>query len=628
MSSPKHEHDTAAGAFRTSLFAYDGDCAFCRYWVERLKSVVGHKIELSPYQNLTRNSGSYEGIQTSEFRESVKLFEPNEGRATEAAEASFRALNYADSRLASTKLASMPLWLYQNLPGFKFISELIYALIAKSRPLLSRSIRNSKFKISKQIFIRAIGFIYLLAFASLITQILALFGSEGIVSFPWKLSWIYKSIDANTWLTSIFGYDSALELFRAQQDNILLGICWLGIAASLLTCLGLASTLSLALLFLLYQPLVSHGGPFMSFQWDILLLEAGFLSIFLSYFKDKGYKLGSKIIHLLLQLLLFKLMLMSGIVKLASGDASWHNLTALSYHYQTQPIPNPIAYYMHQLPGFIHKASCLVMFIIELVFPFFIFLGQTFRLIAAIGFIGLMLVVILTGNYCFFNLLTIALAFLLLDDELLKPGSKSMHPCLAATAMPAPKLSSFAISPILIFAAINLIALNLFLITRPITKAKVPNLLKPSLELTYKNRIVSNYGLFAVMTTKRNEITIQGSADGKTWLDYQFHWKPGDPKHMPAQVAPHQPRLDWQMWFAALSNYRRNPWLNGLMTRLLQGSEDVGKLFKTNPFPEQPPKYIRAVMQRYQFTKPDQITELGYWQRSKPALYYPSVHLK
>jgi len=377
---------------------------------------------------------------------------------------------------------------------------------------------------------------------------------------------------------------------------------------------------------------------------------------------------------------LFRLMFMSGAVKLLSADPSWWKLTALSFHYETQPLPTWVGWYAHQLPVWFQKISVAIMFGIELAAPFLILCGRRPRQIACGAFALLMLLISLTGNYCFFNLLTVALCVLLLDDTFLLrllPASvaaflrtrlpsraeSAPQPREAGQSAPAscsdsqptnpssapPEARSYPPDAAVTFPSwdgsgvglwvrtfgVGVLAAFIMVVSGTETAARLfraRNLPQPLLGLLQwvsPLRTINTYGLFAVMTTTRPEIVVEGSNDRLTWLTYDFKWKPGDPKRRPAFVAPHQPRLDWQMWFAALGDYRGNPWFVTFLVRLAQGSPEVLALLEENPFPEKPPRYLRAVLYEYHFTDfATRHTTGDWWRRERKGLYCPEIALR
>jgi hypothetical protein len=352
----------------------------------------------------------------------------------------------------------------------------------------------------------------------------------------------------------------------------------------------------------MYLSLVSASQEFLSFQWDILLLETGFLSVFAGY---------SPVIMWLYRWLLFRLMFLSGAVKLLSGDPTWGGLKAMSVHFQTQPIPTPLAWYAHQLPQWFQQLSTGAVLFIELVIPLLVLGPRRLRWFAAPWLIGLQLLILLTGNYAFFNWLTLALCLFLFDDRLVRRF--------------IPKSVGYVRRPRVAWPAAAFIGvLGLSMFWQTIFGRPLP-LTGSLVAAAAPFGIASSYGLFATMTTLRPEIVIEGSNDGTNWREYEFRYKPGRLDRRPPWVAPHQPRLDWQMWFAAFSSYQENIWLVNLMARILQGSPEALGLLGGNPFPEAPPKFVRAQLYEYRFT-----TWGGreWWTRRYVGPYVPPVTLQ
>jgi hypothetical protein len=392
--------------------------------------------------------------------------------------------------------------------------------------------------------------------------------------------------------------------------------------------IGLAPVLSLALLFALYLSLTIAGQTFFSFQWDILLLETGFLAIFFAPFR---WSIGrnhnapfSRVGFFLLKVLLFKLMFMSGVVKLSSHDESWWQLTALDYHYWTQPLPTVIGWWSDHHPEWFKKFSVAFCLVVEIIVPFLIWSPRRLRHIAAGLLIALQIAIAATGNYCFFNLLTIVLCLLLLDDalweRLFRAGTSRRDGRRPRDARGLP-------------------AVLVLIVTVPVDAMFLVSAIKPDLEwprpiAAIENyiapfEIVNGYGLFRVMTKSRPEIIIEGSVDGNEWVPYEFKWKPGALDRAPGWVAPHQPRLDWQMWFAALGNYRQNPWFVSLLERLLRNTPSVTRLLEHNPFPANPPRYVRARLYEYRFTTAEEHRATGaWWKREESGEYLPAISLE
>ena len=314
-------------------------------------------------------------------------------------------------------------------------------------------------------------------------------------------------------------------------------------------------------------------------------------------------------------------MFMSGAVKLLSGDAVWWNLTALTVHYETQPLPTVFAWYAHHLPLFMQRVSCGVMFAIELGAPFLIFAPRRLRHAAGFAFVFLQTLILLTGNYCFFNLLALALCLVLYDDAFWRFVPPDPAPRRGAAAAVKKVLTGILISAVLVFSVLA-----------SGSRARAWEWPKPLLRAygwIQPFGVVNIYGLFADMTTERNEIVIEGTWDGQTWEEIQFPFKPGALDRAPRWAAPHQPRLDWQMWFAALGTWKQNPWFVRFVRRVLQGSPEVMKLLVKNPNHAGPPSSVRALMYRYRFTDAAAKKATGrWWEREYRGMYFPPVGLE
>jgi len=486
--------------------------------------------------------------------------------------------------------------------------------------------------LARWLFLRLMGAVYFMAFLSLISQISGLVGSHGILPAHDFLQAAYEALGPlSYWLFPTLAWLNC-------SDGFLQLLAVGGACLSLLVVLGIGTAPILVLLWVFYLSLVTVGRDFLSFQWDALLLEAGFLSIFFAPWKllsppwqAPAWLLSesppSPILLWLFRWLLFRVTFMSGAVKLLSGDPTWRDLTAVSYHYTTQPLPTPVAWYVSQLPMWFQRFSCAGMFILELLVPLLIFAPRRLRFLGAGLICFLQVLIAVTGNYTFFNLLTIFLCLLLLDDALLRrlfPRVLADRILQAGTAsMPYLQRACCAPLAVLILFLSGVEVLEQFVGMRSLPRAvaEIVGLVSPF-------QIANPYGVFAVMTTTRLEIIIEGSDDGEVWSEYEFKYKPGDPKRPPPWVAPHQPRLDWQMWFAALGSYRSNPWFVGLMRRLLQGSPDVLALLETNPFPSRPPRFVRAIVYDYHFSDFAGRNATGkWWRRDYRGTYFPVASL-
>jgi predicted DCC family thiol-disulfide oxidoreductase YuxK len=604
-----------------ALLIFDGDCHFCRRWIERWRELTRGAIEFAPFQEV---ADRFPDIPREHFEEAVHFID-KDGVVYRGAEAVFRSLG---------NRAKNSSWCYRHLPGFAPITEAGYAFVARHRQFASfftrlfwgNDVRPPTYLTARDLFVRALGAIYLIAFVSLWFQVDGLIGEQGILPVGQHLQLAREQLgsDAFFLLPTLCWFSSS--------NTFLHFLCGAGAVLSILLMTGLAPVLSLALLFVLYLSLTIAGQTFLSFQWDILLLETGFLALFFAPWQWR-MKMGSttpfsSVGFFLLKLLLFKLMLMSGVVKLTSGDDSWWNLTALDFHYWSQPLPTVIGWWADQHAEWFKKFSVAFCLVVEIIVPFFIWAPRRLRHIAAGLLIFLQLAIAATGNYCFFNLLTIALCLLLFDDTILQMvGRDSVEPkdlTLRGSTESRPT---------------KIVAITVLVITLPINAMLIFSAFKPSAEwprpiatvagYLESFHIVNGYGLFRVMTKTRPEIVIEGSADGNEWRPYEFRWKPGDVNRAPPWVAPHQPRLDWQMWFAALGSYRHNPWFIGLLERLLRNAPDVTALLARNPFPDAPPQYIRAKLFEYHFASAEEHRATGaWWTREERGEYLPRVSLE
>jgi predicted DCC family thiol-disulfide oxidoreductase YuxK len=585
------------------LVIFDGHCGFCRIWVDFLRELTGERFRWAPSQEV---GDDFPQIPREEFGKSVQLVQPD-GEVERGARAVF------DICGAAPGYQWLP-WCYEHVPGFAPITELAYRLIASHRDfgywatrlLWGREVHPASFQRAEWIFRRTLALIYLFAFGSFALQAPGLIGSNGILPLSRYLSALHDSLGASA-------YHIVPTLFWFNSGDA--AIQWLPIAGVIVAAIalaGFAQRIAFILLFALYLSVCAAGQDFMSFQWDYLLLETGFLAIFLG---------PSRVVVWLFRLLLFRLMFFSGYVKLASGDPSWHNLTAMFFHYHTQPLPMPLAWYADQLPAWFQRGTTAVVLAIELGAPFLVFLPRRPRIAGAAFLAGLQILILLTGNYAFFNWLTIALCVLLLDDQFFERALRRGHIVRARISLGRSVRITLAALTALI------LPLNIGQFKR-LFFGDTEGPLSDLAHFAEPLGIVNSYGLFAVMTTTRPEIVIQGSRDGGTWLDYSFRYKPGDLNRGMPVIAPFQPRLDWQMWFAALGSYRDNAWFGNLMVRLLQGSPQATRLFERAPFGRTPPRYVRALLYQYTFTSfTDHRATGAWWKRELLGTYFPAISL-
>jgi len=493
------------------------------------------------------------------------------------------------------------------------------------------------FSVSRCLFLRAMGLVYLAAFWSLGTQIAGLVGRNGILPAAAFLDAARSQIGAQAYWRV-----PTLCWVTGAGDLALQALCVAGAALSVLLAVGLAPLPCAAGAWVLYLSLATVCRTFLNFQWDALLLEAGFLAVFMApprlWCRVPCATGPPRLARWLVWWLLFRLMFSSGVVKLTSGDPTWWSLRALDVHYETQPIPTWTAWYAHQMPGWFQSCCVAIMFFIELVVPSLIVAPRWPRRIACGLLAGFQVIIAATGNYAFFNLLTIALCIPLLDDGVWPRRWRPPAPPAGATpvtGVPPPAEATPARPrrwPVWVAAplAATLVVLSLANMTARFRwQVPWPRAVLGFSDVLGPFRIVNAYGLFAAMTTDRPEIVVEGSNDGQEWLPYEFRWKPGELTRRPAFVAPHQPRLDWQMWFAALGTYRNQPWFQSFLARLLQGSPEVLALLERSPFPDAPPRYIRSVEYDYRFTDPATRRSTGaWWRREAKGLYSPAQSLR
>ncbi|WP_257450900.1 lipase maturation factor family protein [Archangium lipolyticum] len=484
--------------------------------------------------------------------------------------------------------------------------------------LEGRSVAPPHHRLVRQVFFRALGGLYLIAFTSLGRQVRGLYGSRGIMPFQELVS--SKRLAAMG--RERYALVPSLFWLDASDETLVRGIR-AGQVLSVAVMVGLAPQAALMGLWALYLSYVSAGREFLSFQWDALLLEMGLLGMLTA---PAGVRPGagrhepSAAQVALWRALVFRLYLGSGVSKLKSGDKTWRELTACNYYYETAPLPTRGGWYAHHLPRRFQKLSTLSVLAMETAGPFLALAPRPLRLLGFWLFAGLQGVIIATGNYGFFNAQSLALGLWMLDDEALRRLLPLASPRPAEPRPAWRTVGGWLVAlPFLVLGANEILAR----FNRP---RRSPRWLDWLEARARPLRAVNPYGLFAVMTVRRPEITLEGSDDGETWREYTFRYKVGGLNRAPRQVAPHQPRLDWQMWFAALGS--PPTWLLALVLRLLEGSPDVLKLFAINPFPEHPPRYVRAVLHDYRMTDLETHRRTGaWWKREELGLYLPPLSL-
>jgi lipase maturation factor 1 len=494
--------------------------------------------------------------------------------------------------------------------------------------------------IARWLFLRSLGLIYFSAFFSLLFQIRGLIGSQGILPATEYLQSLSGPTSLRLWFAPTL-------LWLNSSDRMLMALCWIGLIASVILFLNVWPRAMLVICFLCFLSFVTAAQDFSGYQSDGMLLEAGFVSIFLapsSFLPGWGAKhppVRAAILLLLWEW--FRIYFESGIVKLASGDPTWRNLTAMYEYYQNGPLPTWIGWYLQHLPRWFHIATAAMTLIMELLLVWLVFLSRRWRIVCFFIVTTWQIGVIATANYTFLNYLVLILAFLLLDDAFLirfvpshwrinqgrySPTSKERelldHPAEEPAIEPTQKpLATIRTG----FAAVILTWI-FYATTIPLMRMAWHNTPFPIAPIVALEpfRIANQYGLFAVMTPHRYEIEFQGSNDGETWVAYPFRYKPQAVKERPRIYAPYQPRFDWNLWFASLGSWQQYPIVPRTEELLLENDPAVLGLFAGNPFSTAPPRFVRAVLWQYWFSTIEQKRKEGvWWQRELLGSYAPTL---
>jgi len=471
---------------------------------------------------------------------------------------------------------------------------------------------------TRLLFQRALALVYFTAFLAVLHQFNPLLGERGLLPVP-------------QFITQVSFWEVPSIFYWLPQDTTFTAYGWLGVALALAALVGLSerfgSGVSMgvwAALWLLYLSFVNMGQAFYAFGWESILLEAGFLATFLGPADTSPPFLPL----VLLRWLLFRVMFGAGLIKLR-GDPCWRALTCLFYHYETQPLPNPLSWYFYWLPPWIHRFSALFNHFVELLVPFAYFAPQPISAIAG----GLTLFfqswLFVSGNFSWLSFLTIVLTISTFSDAqltfLLPSASQPLRPLASAHR----------------YALLAVTALVVLLSYYP-----VRNMLSPHqvMNRSYNPfHLVGTYGAFGSINTQRYEVIIEGTGEAlltpsTTWQEYEFIGKPGNVRQRPPQIAPYHLRLDWLMWFlpfravvtsrGVTTPYGYEPWFVHFLAKLLRGDQEILKLLAHNPFPDHPPYYVRALVYIYRFTTPEEKSETGaWWHRELVGTYFPAVSL-
>jgi hypothetical protein len=407
-----------------------------------------------------------------------------------------------------------------------------------------------------------------------------------------------------------------------SSDTALTIVVAAGLLASALLVLNVWPRVTVPLCTILFLTCIAALQDFSSYQSDGMLLEAGFLSIFLA---PGGVRPGLGAIDppscfslFMLRWEWFRIYFESGLVKLLSGDQHWRNLTAMDEYYQNGPLPSWLGWYVQQLPHWYHAGTVIITFAVELVIVWAVFLPRRFRVACFVVVTALQIGIIATANYGFLNYLVLVLGVLLLDDRTL--ARIGLRPGPSAPRVSAPRSRIYHRVETAVLGVLCYTTIVAFFLGESGSILGLPyRLLQPF-------RIANAYGLFAIMTPARYEIEFQGSDDGKTWIPYPFPYKPQDPFERPGFYAPYQPRFDWNLWFASLGPWQASPWVVLVEERLVDGSPNVLKLFRSDPFQGKPPSMVRTVLYQYWFTDIQTRRKTGaWWRRQELGPFSPTV---
>jgi len=454
---------------------------------------------------------------------------------------------------------------------------------------------------------RGIGAIYVVAFLVALNQFRPLLGERGLLPVPSFVAYV--------------PFRSSPSLFHWRySDRLLLVVAWTGIVLAALVVTGLPDGWPLAIemlvwivLWALYLSIVNVGQTFYSFGWETLLLEAGFLAIFLG----PAWTFTPLPLVYLARWLVFRLEFGAGLIKMR-GDPCWRDLTCLYYHHETQPMPNPLSWYFHHLPRALHRVEVLGNHFAQLVVPVFLFAPQPIATIAGLIIVATQTWLVLSGNFSWLNVITIVLAFAAFDDAALSRVLPIARPPLE-TSLPHEIL--------VIFVTVLVVALSYRPAKNLLSRGQLMNSSFDPLHL------VNTYGAFGSVTKRRFEVVIEGTLDpepttASEWREYEFKAKPGDIRRRPPQYAPYHLRLDWLMWFAAFSSPRYHEWFMPLLAKLLEGDRAILRLLARDPFAGERPQVVRAQLWLYRFTTPAERKKTGaWWQRSFVRPYVPPVSL-
>lgn len=484
--------------------------------------------------------------------------------------------------------------------------------------------------------LRLMGVIYGIGFLIVLEQGPALFGSQGLLPAQDFL----KKVEAAT-QGGVSGFWHSPTVFwpdlLGASDTVLMLGGWVGLILSLILVSGFGNSILLFALWALYLSFVNIGQIFYGFGWEMLLLESGFLAIFLvPVMSLRPFQEGGRPpepVIWMFRWILFRLMFGAGLIKVR-GDACWLDLTCMQYHYETQPLPNPLSFYFHGLPSWLNQIGVLFTHFVELVVPWGLFGPRKLRHLAGCLIIMFQLMLILSGNLSWLNYITIAVAFSCFDDRFWMHRISSVSSSFGTRLEAWYDRSHFSRGRLRDFAGARRIQVGLL-------GAFIFSLsLKPTLNLLSSAQLmnasfdsfhlVNTYGAFGRVTRKRMEVILQATQDPvigplTRWKDYEFKCKPGDPKRLPCLLSPYHYKIDWDIWFAAMESYQEHPWLVQLVGKLLKADAAALDLLASAPFGNFPPTFIRGELFEYRFAPQN---SGAIWERIDRGLYLPPLSME
>jgi len=593
-----------------------------RWW----RSIIGEAVQVTAAPDYARDHAGF-GFDVDELRdEGVRLSAPGEPILTGPA-----AIARARAEVPG---AAWRWWVWRFAPPVRWIANARFAAERRfDRPLatlfgwLQGAPEQPRHEVARFLYLRILAIVVLAAFGSLFVQLDGLIGSGGIDPAAEAMQRAAANTDGgiSAWL------DLPTLLWWRTDDAFLKLLCGAGLGAGALLLLNIVPGLAVVVALVAYASLTATS-VFFGYQWDALLLETLFLTLFIvpwhplpGRYREPPTRIGI----FAMRALLFRLMFASGVVKLASGDPTWASWTAMTLHYETQPLPHGWSRWFHHLPTWIHTASVGVTLFVELFVPWLYFGPRRLRMFAAASTIGLMLVMAASGNYGFFHLLTIALAVLVLDDDAMPRflGGSIARPKTVRRGRVVWLLTRI---PAALALAMTLLgAAQLHQQLRPDAEpledvaGPVGEPVRETRRQIRSMRLLNTYGLFATMTTSRPEIIVEVSENGRDWQPIEFRYKPVFMDTAPRFAGLHMPRLDWQLWFAALNgrcDRTRGGWYPRFAQRLLEGSEAVWALTGTSF--EGTPRQIRARLYDYRFS--ERGAEM-VWVRDNERGYCPAL---